>query len=203
MVKRGVMTDKEIFKRTFDIISISLFLIPMGPVILVIMGVLKITYRQNIFFLQERIGKDGKPFKMIKFRTMVEGAVNKGKGIFVEENDNRITPVGHILRKFSLDELPQLINVLKGEMSIIGPRPPLTHYPYKYDDYPAEAKKRFLVKPGLTGLAQVMGRKELDWKERFPFDSEYASNYSFWMDVVILLKSILVVIKRDNIYGRQ
>jgi len=197
------MTDKEIFKRTFDIISISLFLIPMGPVILVIILILKFTYRQNIFFLQERIGKNGKPFKMIKFRTMVEGAVNKGKGIFVEENDNRITPIGHILRKFSLDELPQLINVLKGEMSIIGPRPPLTHYPYRYDDYPVEAKKRFLVKPGLTGLAQVSGRKELDWNERFPYDAYYAENYDFFFDCIILLKSIIVVIKNEKVYGKE
>jgi len=123
------MTDKQIFKRIFDIIAVVLFMIPIGPVMLIVVAILKLTYKNNVFFLQERIGKEGEVFKMIKFRTMVKGAVNKGKGIFVEENDNRITPIGHILRNLSLDELPQLINVLKGDMTIVGPRPPLTHYP--------------------------------------------------------------------------
>jgi len=197
------MTDKQIFKRIFDIIAVVLFMIPIGPVMLIVVAILKLTYKNNVFFLQERIGKEGEVFKMIKFRTMVENAVDKGKGIIVEENDNRITPIGHILRNLSLDELPQLINVLKGDMTIVGPRPPLTHYPYEYDDYPTEAKKRFMVKPGLIGLAQVMGRKDIDWEDRFPYDSKYAKNYSFWLDVIILLKSIIVVLKSENIYGNQ
>jgi len=132
---------------------------------------------------------------------MIEGAVDKGKGIFVEENDSRITPIGTFLRKYSLDELPQIFNVLKGDMSIIGPRPPLIDYPYKFEDYPAEAKKRFNVLPGLTGLAQVMGRKDLNWEDRFPYDTYYAENYEFWLDVIILIKSVVIVAKSKGVYG--
>src|SRR5699024_1422348 len=121
----------------------------------------------------KRLGENGKKFEIYKFRTMIENAEKMGTGIFTSDEDPRITKVGHFLRKTSLDELPQIINIIKGEMSFVGPRPPVPYHPYKYDDYNEIQKKRFTVKPGVTGMAQVYGRNTLSWDERIEHDVKY------------------------------
>ncbi len=197
------MNDALLLKRVFDIISSLLFLLVFGPIIILIGFLNYICSGLPIVFLQERLGKNGIVFKIIKFRTMVIDAVKMGNGIFVDKNDNRITGFGSFLRKTSLDELPQFINVLKGDMSIVGPRPPLPNYPQNYADYPEYIRGRFDMSPGLTGYAQVSGRKMLSWNERFVFDLIYVETYSFHFDIYILLKTIFHIMKREGIYGNH
>lgn len=153
-----------------------------------------------MFFLQERLGKGGEVFKIYKFRTMVKNAENKGSGIYTSKKDPRITKIGHFLRSTSLDELPQLLNVIKGDMSLVGPRPPVPYHPYNYKDFSDEQRKRFKVKPGITGFAQISGRNKLSWDERIKFDVEYVENYSFILDIKILFNTFLIVLKNKNIY---
>ena len=197
------MNDALLLKRVFDIISSLLFLLVFGPIIILIGFLNCICSGLPIVFLQERLGKNGIVFKIIKFRTMVVDAVKMGNGIFVDKNDNRITGFGSFLRKTSLDELLQFINVLKGDMSIVGPRPPLPNYPQNYADYPEHIRGRFDMSPGLTGYAQVSGRKKLSWNERFVFDLVYVDAYSFHFDIYILLKTIFHIMKREGIYGNH
>ncbi|MDY6786764.1 MAG: sugar transferase [candidate division WOR-3 bacterium] len=194
------MSDLQVFKRIFDIISSVLLLLAVMPLILIIALVLLITQGRPIFFIQKRIGKDGRHFDLLKFRTMIVNAIDKGDGIFIKDNDTRITGPGYILRRYSLDELPQLFNVIKGDMSVVGPRPPLTYYPYRYEDYPEKYSARFRVKPGLTGLAQINGRNNIQWEERFVYDIDYVSNGSFHHDIIILLKSVYKVLKKEDIF---
>lgn len=194
------MSDRQLTKRIFDIMSVIILLSVIWPLILLIMLFVYAFSGRPVFFLQERLGINGKIFNIIKFRTMISGAQEKGKGIFIDKADNRITGIGKILRRLSLDELPQLFNVMKGDMSVIGPRPPLTVYPYKYDEYPVQFAERFSVEPGLTGYAQISGRNELTWDERFVYDIIYVEQQSFWFDIVILLRSIAVTVSGNNIY---
>ena len=147
------------------------------------------------------MGKDGRLFKTWKFRTMIEGAVNKGLGYNVAKDDPRITKVGRVLRNWSVDELPQLINVLKGEMSIVGPRPTLK---YQVDGYNDFQRKRLLVKPGITGWALIHGRNLLSWEERIKYDVWYVENWSSRLDFKIMLKTISVVlIQQEGVYGNN
>ena len=180
-----------ICKQVFDIIASSLGLAAISPLFLIICLSIKITDSGDVFFRQQRIGKDGKVFDIIKFRTMVQNAENIGDGLVVQtEDDPRITKVGRILRKTSLDELPQLINIIKGDMSLIGPRPPVTYHPYEgYENYPDRAKKRFEMRPGITGLAQVEKRNSASWEERIGIDVEYVENFSLLLDARIFLKT--------------
>lgn len=192
---------KKYIKRILDFILSLLATIVLSPLFLVIAIIIKIDSRGPTFFLQERLGKDGKVFKIIKFRTMIPNAEKIGDGLKVKtESDNRITRIGKILRKTSLDELPQLINVIKGEMSIVGPRPPVTYHPHKYEEYREEQKIRFKVRPGITGLAQVRVRNSASWDERIKIDIEYVDKISFTMDIKIVLKTVVKVFKKDNIY---
>lgn len=192
---------KKHIKRILDFILSLLATIVLSPLFLVIAIIIKIDSRGPTFFLQERLGKDGKVFKIIKFRTMIPNAEKIGDGLKVKtESDNRITRIGKILRKTSLDELPQLINVIKGEMSIVGPRPPVTYHPHKYEEYREEQKIRFKVRPGITGLAQVRVRNSASWDERIKIDIEYVEKISFTMDIKIVLKTVVKVFKKDNIY---
>ena len=150
---------------------------------------------------QERIGKDGNPFYPFKFRTMVEGAVSKGLGYTVSNNDERITKTGKFLRKWGIDEFPQLINVLKGEMSLVGPRPTLRYQVEKYNEF---EKKRLLVKPGLAGWALIHGRNSLSWKERIAYDVWYVEHWSLWLDIKIIFKTFyLIFIKQEGVYGNN
>lgn len=192
---------KKYIKRILDFILSLLATIVLSPLFLVIAIIIKIDSRGPTFFLQERLGKDGKVFKIIKFRTMIPNAEKIGDGLKVKtEGDNRITRIGKILRKTSLDELPQLINVIKGEMSIVGPRPPVTYHPHKYEEYREEQKIRFKVRPGITGLAQIRVRNSASWDERIKIDIEYVDKISFTMDIKIVLKTVVKVFKKDNIY---
>jgi len=151
--------------------------------------------------MQERVGKDRKVFKIIKFRTMVENATQMKGGYSVSERDPRITKIGAFLRKTSLDEIPQLINVLKGEMSFIGPRPPLTFFPKNYRDYEDWVLVRFNMRPGITGWAQVNGRNDIDWYERFKYDIEYVNNWSLKKDLKILMYTLKTILNRTGIYS--
>ncbi|MBQ6625178.1 MAG: sugar transferase [Clostridia bacterium] len=190
-------------KRTFDIIIGSVALVILSPIFLIIAVLIKLTSEGPVFFLQERIGLHGRVFRIIKFRTMIVNAEHIGEGIRVSsENDSRITKVGRFLRATSLDELPQLLNVIAGSMSICGPRPPVTYVPYEgYDNYPDEAKKRFEMRPGITGLAQATVRNSATWSERIIIDLQYVKNYNLWLDIKVIALTIIRVFKSEAIYG--
>ena len=190
-----------IIKRIFDLFSSLIGLIILLPVFGVIAILIKLDSKGPVFFKQERLGKAGEVFEIYKFRTMVKNAENKGTGVFTNKSDPRITKVGNLLRKTSLDELPQLINVIKGEMSLVGPRPPVTYHPYKYEDYPEEKKRRFQVKPGITGLAQVEGRNNLSWDERIKYDLKYMERQNLIFDIQLIIKTIFKVFNKNDLYG--
>jgi len=187
-------------KRVFDFVLALILAILTVPVFLVIAIAISIESPGSPIFKQERLGKNGRTFTVYKFRTMVKDAEKMGTGIFTSETDERITRVGSFLRKTSLDELPQIYNILKGEMSFIGPRPPVPYHPRKYEDYSPEQKLRFTMLPGITGYAQVMGRNSLSWDERIKLDVEYVKNYSLWLDIKILLMTFGAVALSKNIY---
>jgi lipopolysaccharide/colanic/teichoic acid biosynthesis glycosyltransferase len=190
------------FKRLLDFSLSFAAIIVLSPVLLITALLIKITSAGPVFFCQERLGKDGTVFNIIKFRTMVVNAEKIGDGLFVYgDNDKRITGIGKILRKTSLDELPQLFNVFLGTMSIIGPRPPVTYFPYNgFDNYPDWAKKRFRVRPGITGLAQIKTRTTAPWDKRIEIDNVYVDHISFWQDVKIFFGTFAVILFRKNIY---
>lgn len=188
-------------KRIFDIVSSIIGLLVLVPILLVIAILIKIDSDGPVFFLQERLGKNGKVFKIIKFRTMVVNAENMGDGVKVKDSeDSRITRVGKILRDTSFDEIPQLINVIKGDMSLIGPRPPVTYYPYEFEEYSEEQRKRFSFRPGITGLSQIKVRESVPWDEKIKYDIEYVSSFSTYLDFKILILTFPKVLKRDDIY---
>lgn len=186
-------------KRLMDItLSFVALLFLLFPLLLIAIA-LRLDSDGPIFFLQERIGQYGKVFRIIKFRTMIVGAEHIGSGIQIDGfKDSRITKVGLFLRRTSLDELPQLINILKGDMSLVGPRPPVTYVPYiGYDAYPEWAKKRFLIKPGLTGLAQIKHRNNVHWNQRMVEDIHYLETLSFATDVLLLFKTATRFIEKE------
>lgn len=187
-------------KRLFDFLLSLILHIVLSPLFLIIAILIKLDSEGEVFFKQERAGLNGKPFMIYKFRTMVKNAEKIGDGYYTGENDPRITRIGRFLRKTSLDELPQLINILKGEMSIIGPRPTLMYQVEKYDDF---QRKRLLMKPGVTGLAQVYGRNSLSWPERIKYDVYYVENWNLWMDIKIFFKTFLVVLKGEGVYAEK
>lgn len=191
----------NIIKRVFDFLLACIGLLITSPLFILIGISIKFTSPGEIFFVQERLGFKGQAFKIYKFRTMVNDAESIGTGIFTSHNDPRITQVGHLLRKTSLDELPQLFNVLKGDMSFVGPRPPVPYHPHRYKEYPESQKKRFLVKPGITGHAQVIGRNTLSWDERIELDIIYIDKMSFIQDIKILIKTLFVFANKEKIYN--
>lgn len=182
-------------KRTFDIVVslIGILVLTVIPVMIVVPLMIKLTSKGPAFFNQVRIGKDQKPFKMYKFRTMIQEQYDADGNEIMSEN--RITKVGRFLRKTSLDELPQLFNILNGTMSIIGPRPMLE---YQAPRCIGEEVLRFQMRPGLTGLAQVKGRNNIIWEERIQHDIEYVRTFTFWQDIVIIVKTVLLVFKKEG-----
>jgi len=209
MIKDGVVLwdraayrDKRIqllIKRLFDIVVSLMGLAVLAIPFVLIALAIKLDSKGPVFFKQERVGKDGRKFICWKFRTMVEGAINQGLGVTVAQDDPRITRVGRFLRNWGLDELPQLINVLKGEMSLVGPRPTLPYQVELYDDF---QKRRLDVKPGITGWALVNGRNRLPWEERIKLDVWYVDHWSIWLDFKIILKTFWVVlVTREGLYG--
>lgn len=193
----------KIIKRIFDIIMGGLLIIILSPIMILVALAVKITSKGPVFFRQDRVGLD-KTFKIFKYRTMREYAEKEHQNLmekhgvmFKLKNDPRLTPIGKFLRKTSLDELPQFFNVFKGDMSLIGPRPPM---PEEVAIYNQEQKKRLGVKPGITGLWQVSGRSELSFEEWVKLDAYYIENWSFWMDLQIFFKTIWVVLKGRGAY---
>ncbi|WP_285765479.1 sugar transferase [Peribacillus sp. SI8-4] len=188
-------------KRSIDLLGSLIGLIIISPILLTIVVCIKLTSRGPVFFSQERLGEKGRVFKILKFRTMVVNAEKIGSGLFVKtENDNRITKIGKLLRGTSLDELPQLWNVVIGEMSLVGPRPPVPHHPYKYEEYSDFQRKRFEMKPGMTGLTQVTVRNSVTWDERIPIDVAYVQKFTVWLDIKILFKTLIKIFNRESIY---
>ncbi len=188
---------KEIFDKVVAFIALIILL----PLFLIVAVLIKIDSKGPVFFMQERVGKNGKIFKTFKFRTMVDGADKKTKGIYIDKSNPYVTRVGKILRRTGIDELPQLINVLKGDMSLVGPRPTLEYQVKKYNDF---QKKRLLMKPGITGWALVNGRNKLTWNERIKLDVWYVEHWNFWLDLKILFKTVWVVAKGEGLYaGRK
>jgi len=184
-------------KRAVDLTLSGFALALLWPLMAIIGFAIKIESPGPMLFRQERLGKDGQPFTMLKFRSMRVGA--EAEGVYVTKTDSRVTRVGAFIRKVSLDELPQLLNVWRGEMSIIGPRPTLTYHPWPLEEYSAEQKRRFEVRPGLSGWAQVNGRKTVEWTKRLEYDVEYVDRMSFTFDTrIILLTLFQVVSGRDN-----
>ncbi len=195
------MRAKYITKEIFDRVVAFVALVLLMPVFAFVAVLIKLDSPGPVFFMQERVGRNGKLFKTFKFRTMVNGADKKTKGIYIDKNNPYVTRVGKILRRTGIDELPQLINVLKGDMSLVGPRPTLKYQVEKYNDF---QKKRLLMKPGITGWALVNGRNKLTWPERIKLDVWYVEHWSFWLDLKILFKTVWVVAKGEGLYaGRE
>src|SRR5690625_260182 len=193
---------EQFLKRIMDIVLVIIITVQLLVVGLLFSLLIKIDTKGSIFFRQKRLGENGKEFEIYKLRTMVENAERTGTGIFTSKRDTRITKVGKFLRKTSLDELPQ-INVFKGEMSLIGPRPPVPHHPYLYKDYTKIQKKRFKVKPGITGLAQATGRNQLTWDERIVYDVKYVENLTLLLDVKIIYKTFISIVFSKGVYSKK
>ncbi len=183
----------KFFKRIIDFTLSLIALILLSPILLILIIVTAIAMKGNPFFTQLRPGKDEKIFKLIKFRTMTNEKDENGKLL---PDDVRLNKFGILLRSTSLDELPELINILKGDMSIVGPRPLLINYLPLYND---EQRRRHSVRPGLTGNAQANGRNALSWEDKFKLDIEYVDNISFAFDVKIIFDTVKAVLKRDGI----
>jgi exopolysaccharide biosynthesis polyprenyl glycosylphosphotransferase len=199
---------KRFQKRLFDVVFSSMVLLCGLPVLIAVAIAVKVTSNGPVFYRSERIGLDGLPFEMIKFRTMVDGAdamidklmaENESEGgvLFKIHCDPRVTPIGRFLRKYSIDELPQFINVLNRDMSVVGPRPPLAGEVKTYDDY---AKRRLLVRPGITGLWQVSGRSNLSWEDSVRLDLFYVENWSMIADLQIAVKTLRAMIAHSGAY---
>lgn len=187
------MKFQHAVKRAIDIVCSGLGLIVLSPILVIAAILIRKNLGSPIFFTQDRIGKDGKVFKMIKFRTMLDATDKYGNQLPDEE---RLTSFGKLLRSTSIDELPELVNVFLGDMSLVGPRPLLVEYK---DLYSTEQWRRHEVRPGITGWAQVNGRNSISWSERFKLDVEYIDNYNLILDIKILFMTVLKVIKKDGI----
>ncbi|HGH6310663.1 TPA: sugar transferase [Neisseria meningitidis] len=183
----------KFFKRLFDIIASASGLIFLSPVFLILIYLIRKNLGEPVFFTQERPGKDGKPFKMIKFRSMRDAVDKDGNPL---PDSERLTPFGKKLRATSLDELPELWNVLKGEMSLVGPRPLLMSYLPLYNEF---QNRRHEMRPGVTGWAQINGRNALSWDEKFAHDIWYIDHYSFWLDMKILFLTVKKVFIKEGI----
>ena len=184
---------QKFIKRTIDILASSIGLIVLSPVLIIVAILVRTKLGSPIFFTQDRVGKDGKIFKMIKFRTMLDATDKWGEPL---PDEDRLTPFGKLLRSTSLDELPELFNVFKGDMSLVGPRPLLVEY---VELYSKEQWRRHEVRPGITGWAQVNGRNNISWCKKFELDVWYVDNKSTLIDIKILLRTVLKVVKRDDI----
>lgn len=188
---------KRFAKRVFDLALSSVLLIFVFPLLPVLALIVKLSEKGPVFFCQERVGYLGRRFRVIKFRTMVPNAMELG-GYATSTRDPRITSLGRVLRRWGLDELPQLWNVVRGEMSLVGPRPTLA---YQVEAYSNHQKKRLLVRPGLSGLAQVSGRNQLTWPEKIELDIKYIENYSLSQDIKILFQTVRLLWSAEGVYG--
>lgn len=186
------------FKRFCDIVISLLGLIVLSPLMLAVAIAIKLESDGPVLFKQTRLGKDAKEFQIYKFRSMCQGAENMGTGQYSFAGDMRVTRVGKFIRATSIDELPQFINILKGEMSLVGFRPPLTYHPWRIEEYTEEQKRMFEVRPGITGWAQVNGRKHTEWHERIRLNVYYVDHMSLLMDIKILFLTVFKVVKNED-----
>ena len=190
---------RAFIKRLLDILlsftGLLLLFVPM----LIVAILIKLDSPGPVLFRQKRLGRGGKEFEILKFRSMCVGAEQIGSGVYSEKGDARVTKVGRILRATSVDEFPQLLNVLRGDMSLIGPRPPLTYHPWPLDEYTDRQLRMFEVRPGLTGWAQVHGRKHVEWNKRIELNIWYVDHLSLWLDIKVLFLTVWKVITNaDN-----
>jgi lipopolysaccharide/colanic/teichoic acid biosynthesis glycosyltransferase len=196
-----VTTARRAAKRIVDVLASSIASLVLAFPFAAVALAIKLDDRGPVFFRQERVGRGGRVFRVWKFRTMIAEAVNQGLGLNVAHNDSRITRVGRILRNLGLDELPQLLNVLVGAMSLVGPRPTLA---YQVEHYNATQRRRLEVRPGITSLAVVAGRNALSWNERIELDVWYIDHWSLGLDLKILLRTLwCVLVTREGLYGKD
>lgn len=191
------MIYRKFGKRLFDIVASLLALLVLSPLFLIIAVLVRVKLGHPVIFKQQRPGKNEKIFTIYKFRTMTEEKDSEGKLL---PDSERLTGFGKWLRSTSIDELPELINILRGDMSVVGPRPLLVEYLPLYD---VQQRRRHEVKPGLSGLAQVKGRNELSWEDKFVLDVQYVDTFSFYMDILIILQTLLRVGKRQGISSKS
>ena len=196
----------KFLKRFIDVVLCSVALILLIPVWLIIAIAIKCDSKGPVLFAQDRRTKNGRIFKMYKFRSMVVNAESMGAGLFNYENDPRVTKVGRFLRNTSLDELPQLWNVIKGDLSLVGPRPCVSYELGDFDTLNKKYKKRFEARGGITGLAQVKGRNENSWDEKVTYDNMYIDKFKkqgVWLDIKILVGTVVRVFKKEDIYEEK
>ena len=191
MYKNGI-------KRALDVL-IAVFGLVIGAIPMAIVALLiRLESPGPAIFRQQRIGKDGKVFEFLKFRSMCQGAEHTGSGVYSGKGDARVTRIGRILRATSIDELPQLVNILRGDMSLIGPRPPLTYHPWPIEEYTPEQRRMFEVRPGITGWAQINGRKDVEWNRRIEMSVWYVDHVSFLLDLKIFFLTIWKVFRNED-----
>lgn len=185
-------------KRLLDVVIAALTMIFLSPLMVFTATAVKLESDGPAIFKQDRLGLNGKAFKIYKFRSMCQGAEHTGTGVYSGADDVRVTKVGKIIRATSIDELPQLFNILKGDMSFVGPRPPLTYHPWDITEYTEEQLHMFDVRPGITGWAQVNGRKDVEWHKRIELNCWYVDHMSFWLDIKILFTTVIKVLKNED-----
>jgi sugar transferase EpsL len=184
-------------KRWLDLLLASIIILLLSPILLLIALAIRFTSPGPILFRQERLGRLGQSFQIYKFRSMVEGAIHQGAGLDTFKGDPRITPVGSFLRDYHLDELPQLLNVLRGEMSLVGPRPLLPAMLFTYTE---EERHRLLLPPGITGWQQINGGEQNSAEQNIELDLWYIWRWSIWQDILILLRTLPVVLRKEGLY---
>ena len=189
---------RHFFKRLMDIIVSLLGIIILALPMLIIAVIIKIDSPGPVLFKQKRIGKHGKVFNIYKFRSMCVGAEKMGTGVYSEKGDSRVTKIGKVLRATSLDEIPQFFNILFGHMSFIGPRPPLTYHPWPIEEYTEEQLRMFEVRPGVTGWAQINGRKGVEWNKRIELNVYYVDHLSMFFDLKILFSTVFKVLRNED-----
>ena len=187
-----------IFKRACEVVLSFIALIILSPVLLITAIAVKLDSPGPVIFKQDRLGRGGKVFKIYKFRSMCENAEHTGSGVYSGADDMRVTRVGKNIRATSIDELPQLVNILKGDMSFVGPRPPLTYHPWDISEYTEEQLHMFDVRPGFSGWAQVHGRKDVEWHKRIELNCWYVDHVSLWLDLKILFTTVVKVLKNED-----
>lgn len=189
---------KKFLKRGIGFVLALIGLLILWPLLLLVALLIKIESPGPVLFRQERLGLGGRAFRILKFRSMKVNAEHTGSGVYSGTGDPRVTRVGRIIRMTSIDELPQLLNIIVGDMSFIGPRPPLTYHPWPLDQYTPLQRRMFEVRPGITGWAQVNGRKEVEWHKRIELNIWYVKHFSLWLDLRIVVLTVFKVFTNAN-----
>lgn len=189
---------KRFGKRLIDTILSLIALVILSPLLLITALAVKLSSPGPVLFKQQRLGLHGKAFTIYKFRSMTDGAEHTGSGVYSGKGDPRVTKVGKLIRATSIDELPQLINIIVGDMAIVGPRPPLTYHPWPVEQYTEEQFHMFDVRPGITGWAQVHGRKGVEWHERIKMNVWYTQHVSLALDIKILFMTVFKVLRNED-----